>query len=61
METALDHVQNQDFIEFSKAIKKELTNRIYQDPFVSAKKAEIEKYSKINALYKEVNKSNKDD
>lgn len=53
----LDHVQNGDFVEFSKAIKQELSQRIHDHPYVKAKSGEVKKFDDAQNIYKELSAS----
>ena len=62
METSvLDHVQNDDFVEFSKAIKQELFNKIYKHDYVKAKSNEVKKYDTASSEYKTISSKLSDD
>jgi cell fate (sporulation/competence/biofilm development) regulator YmcA (YheA/YmcA/DUF963 family) len=54
MENALNHVSDNDFIEFSKAMKAELSKRIHTNHYVSTKADELKKYQSAEQNYKEV-------
>lgn len=51
---AIDHLQNNDFVEFSKAVKQELFNKVANHPFVKSRSDSVEKYNKIETLYTDV-------
>jgi hypothetical protein len=56
METQfMGHVEKEDFVEFAKAVKQELTNRIASDPWVKKQSDEIRKYQAIRDTYKQIN------
>ena len=55
VERAIDAATEQDYVEFEKAIKQEIQNRLVKDPYIQKRKSELDKYEQITNLYKQIN------
>ncbi len=50
----LKHVEDDNFTDFSKAVKQELSKRIYSHPEFSKKRQDFERYKNAEKLYTDV-------
>jgi hypothetical protein len=57
MDKVLDYVEAEDFIEFSKAIKAELSDKVKGNSYISAKSNEYSQYKSIEQKYKSIGKA----
>ena len=48
----LDYVRDEKFMEFSKAIKTELSAKIMKHPYFASQAAKMKKYENLENLYK---------
>lgn len=51
--SVIQFVRDEKFLDFSKAIKAELTKKILSDPYMETKVKELNKYEELEKIYQQ--------
>lgn len=56
VKNAMDRVKDKDYVEFEKAVHKEMQCRLHNDPYVKRRREEIQRYNDISNMFTTINK-----
>jgi transposase-like protein len=56
---AINSARSGDYVEFEKAVHREMNNRIQNDPYIQRRREELSRYKSIASTYSTINSLNK--